>query len=60
MELKLARKALVTGGAGFLGRHLCRRIFMEGVLRLEDWIAVAGKVSWTDPKRLTCDELDRN
>ena len=32
---------------------------MEGVLRLEDWIAVAGKVSWTDFKRTTRDEKGR-
>jgi hypothetical protein len=32
---------------------------MEGVLRLEDWIAVAGKVSWTDFKRTTRDEIGR-
>ena len=33
---------------------------MEGVLRLEDWIAVAGKVSRPDSKYATRDELDRN
>ena len=32
---------------------------MEGVLRLEDWIAVAGKVGRTYFKRTTCDEMGR-
>ena len=32
---------------------------MEGVLRLEDWIAVAGKVGGTDFKRTTRDEIGR-
>jgi UDP-glucuronate decarboxylase len=30
MELKLPKKALVTGGAGFLGSHLCRRLLADG------------------------------
>ena len=30
MEVKLPRKALVTGAAGFLGSHLCRRLLADG------------------------------
>ena len=30
MGLKLPKKALVTGGAGFLGSHLCRRLLADG------------------------------
>lgn len=30
MELKLPRKALVTGSAGFLGSHLCGRLLDDG------------------------------
>ena len=30
MELKFPKKALVTGGAGFLGCHLCRRLLADG------------------------------
>ena len=30
MELKFPKKALVTGGAGFLGSHLCRRLLADG------------------------------
>ena len=30
MELKLPKKALVTGAAGFLGSHICRRLLSEG------------------------------
>ena len=30
MEIKLPKKALVTGGAGFLGSHLCRRLLADG------------------------------
>ena len=30
MEMKLPKKALVTGGAGFLGSHLCRRLLADG------------------------------
>ena len=32
---------------------------MEGVLRLEDWIAVAGKVGGPDFKRTPRDEIGR-
>jgi len=32
---------------------------MEGVLRLEAWIAVAGKVGGTDFKRTIRDEIGR-
>ena len=30
MVIKLPKKALVTGGAGFLGSHLCRRLLADG------------------------------
>ena len=30
MELKLPKKALVTGAAGFLGSHLCKRLLYDG------------------------------
>ena len=30
MELKLPKKALVTGAAGFLGSHLCQRLLDDG------------------------------
>lgn len=30
MNIKLPRKALVTGAAGFLGSHLCRRLLADG------------------------------
>lgn len=30
MKLELPKKALVTGGAGFLGSHLCRRLLADG------------------------------
>ena len=30
MKIELPKKALVTGGAGFLGSHLCRRLLSDG------------------------------
>ena len=30
MKIELPKKALVTGGAGFLGSHLCRRLLADG------------------------------
>lgn len=30
MKVELPKKALVTGGAGFLGSHLCRRLLSDG------------------------------
>ena len=30
MQVKLPKKALVTGAAGFLGSHLCRRLLDDG------------------------------
>ena len=30
MELKLPKKALVAGAAGFLGSHLCKRLLDDG------------------------------
>lgn len=59
VELKLPRKALVAGGAGFLESHLCRRMLKEVLFRLEDWIAVAGKVGRPDFKCTTRDEIGR-
>ena len=28
MKIQLPKKALVTGGAGFLGTHLCKRLHL--------------------------------
>ena len=30
MKIQLPKKALITGGAGFLGSHLCRRLLTDG------------------------------
>ena len=30
MKIQLPKKALVTGGAGFIGTHLCKRLLSDG------------------------------